>query len=73
MSSENLSRVLMGELRTLSNRVNSLQKEILSLEATVSQVVISQEDRISELECYAHPFGQSGEAICNWLDFDEAE
>lgn len=73
MSSENFSRVLLRKLRTLSNRVNSLQREISSLEATVSQVVISQEDRISELECHAHPFGGAGEAICNWLDFDEAE
>ncbi len=65
-----LSGALLHELKVLRKKINSLQQDVSNLEATISQIVTSQEARISELECSAHPFGQSGEAICNWLDFD---
>ena len=73
MSGEDFPDKLWMELQRLRSRVNSLQQDISSLESTFSQVITSQADRLGELECFTHPSGQAGEAICNWLDFNEAE
>jgi len=73
MSNEPRARILQVELQALRRRLNSLDQDVSQLEAIFSQVVTSQEDRLSELECYPHQFGQGGEAICNWLDADETD
>ncbi len=73
MSSEDFAGKLWQELGRLRSRANSLEQDISNLEATFSQLITSQANRLSELECFTHPSGKTGEAICNWLDFDEAE
>ena len=67
MSSEpNLSIVFFRQLQTLRKKVDLLEKEITNLEAAVSQVMTSQEDRIDEQGSWVNPYSDCGEAICNW-------
>lgn len=73
MSSGNLSTIFFQQLRTLRNKVNSLERDISSLEATVSQKITSQEEKIAELESFVSPYANGGDAICNWLDSQEIE
>jgi hypothetical protein len=73
MSSEDLSTAFFHQLRALRNRVSVLQQDISILEATVSQVVTGQEDRMSELESWANPYANDGSAIGNWLEIEEID
>lgn len=73
MSSEDLSTAFFHQLRALRNRVSALQKDISILEATVSQVVTGQKDRISELESWVNPYANDGSAIGNWFEIEEID
>ncbi len=62
------SKSLFKQMRDLRYRMQAIESEISDLEATVSQVITSQEDKIYGLESAVHPYSRCGEAACNWRD-----
>lgn len=46
----------------------SLKAEVNKLDALVSNVVLSQAEKISELESWVDPYSSGGDAICNFLE-----
>ena len=53
-------------LSEIMEKISYLKAEISKLESVVSGVVLSQSDKISDLESRVDPYSNSGEAICNF-------
>jgi hypothetical protein len=56
------------------DRILDLEAGLQDLKMTVNNLLLSQADRISELEAWSDPYAKSGQAICNYHDgMDEDE
>jgi hypothetical protein len=49
-------------------RLDCLKTEVAELDAFMSSVVLSQAEKISELESWVDPYSSTGDAICNFFE-----
>ena len=63
-----MSKALIIPINEIILRLSSLKAEVSELDAVISGVVLSQAEKISELESWVDPFSSGGDAICNFLE-----